>query len=246
MQYKIGDCLSVMRELPSESFDAIVTDPPFGVGFKYATFKDPRRPEDYWSWLEPRYEEMMRLLRPGGLLAIWQAQLNFPHFWEWFGERIHIYISAKNFNQIHTSCAINYAYDPIVMAYKPGASPRRPQNPRRSIDWFVADLASIVPKQFNVEKNHPCPRPLDQVREILSNFVIEGGSVLDPFLGSGTVLLGCIQTGRSGFGIEIDETYEWIIKERLRAARIESWGESEGEEPAELPPLGSTVAENVK
>jgi DNA modification methylase len=44
-----GDCLEVMRGLPAGAFDAVGTDPPFGIGFKYATHDDT--PEGYGGWL---------------------------------------------------------------------------------------------------------------------------------------------------------------------------------------------------
>jgi site-specific DNA-methyltransferase (adenine-specific) len=231
VEFEIGDCLEVMRGLADNSFDAIITDPPFGIGFEYGSFKDMTTSEDYWGWFEPRYIEMLRLLKPGGFCAIWQTQVNFKHFWDWFGDDIHIYASCKNFVQVrHTP--IQYAYDPIVMFYKSGREPLHPESPARSMDFFVADTASRVCRSSNPEKGHPCPRPLDQVIEIIENFVVKDGRVLDPFLGSGTTLVACLRTGRRGFGIEIDRTYLPIIERRLldASSKIEDYEEKLGGE----------------
>lgn len=82
-QILTGDCAEILKTFPSNSFDAVVTDPPFGIGFVYHGNEEVAdNPTDYWVFLKPIYEECMRVLKPGGFLAIWQAQLNFKHFWE--------------------------------------------------------------------------------------------------------------------------------------------------------------------
>jgi site-specific DNA-methyltransferase (adenine-specific) len=199
-----GDCLERMRKVADESVDAVVTDPPFGIGFRYGDGREvANNPRDYWEWLRPRYLEAVRCLKPGGFVAVWQAQLNFRHFWDWFGDDIHIYCAAKNFVQIR-SIPINYGYDPVVMFYKPGPKPLVPAKQSRSVDFFVANTAGIISNMGRIDKEHPCPRPLDQVVQILDNFVVPGGSVLDPFAGSGTIGVGCVGTGRRFIGIEIE------------------------------------------
>lgn len=214
---RLGDCLDVLKTLPDGSVDAVVTDPPYGIGFVYAGGKEiASDPVRYWRWLGPIYAETLRILKPGGFMAWWQAQLNFRHFWDWFGEDIHIYAACKNFVQLRKT-PINYAYDPVVMRYKPG-EPIRPSKPQRSVDFFVANTAAIVSDPTRIEKAHPCPRPLDQVEAVVVNFVGERATVLDPFAGSGTTAVACISTGRNFIGCEIDPGYYEIARRRIDAA----------------------------
>ena len=214
-----GDCLDVLRGMPDASVDAVVTDPPFGIGFGYTSGKDvAATPEAYGAWLQTWQPEVERILRPGGLLAVWQAQLYFRHFWGWFGDDIRIYCAAKNFVQLRKT-PINFGYDPVVMRYKAGAPPLRPDNPRRSIDYFVANTAAVVSDKTRIEKGHPCPRPLDQTVEIVRNFTLPGGTVLDPFMGSGTTGVACVQEGRSFIGIEREQTYYAIAERRIATAQ---------------------------
>jgi DNA modification methylase len=216
---RLGDCLDVMRSMSDGCVDAVVMDPPFGIGFDYSGTKEvASTPDEYWAWLGPHYAEALRCLKPGGFIAVWQAALNFRHFWEWFGTDIRIYAACKNFVQIRKT-PINYAFDPVVMRYKAGDIPRRPAKPKRSVDFFVANTAAVVSDKTRIEKGHPCPRPLDQVREIVSNFTIPGGVILDPFMGSGTGALACLETGRSFIGIENHEPYFAIAERRIAAAR---------------------------
>ena len=76
-----GDCLEVLPTLADNSVEAIVTDPPWGLGFKYGTTKDVTKfsPSEYWNWFRPRYLEMFRILKLGGLMAIWQSHQYFKY-----------------------------------------------------------------------------------------------------------------------------------------------------------------------
>ena len=212
-----GDCLDFLKTLPSGSVDAVVTDPPYGIGFVYGEEREiASDPQAYGAFLLPVINECRRIAKPGAFFGVWQAALNARHFWTWFGDDIHIYASAKNFVQLRKT-PINYGYDPVVMWYQPG-SPRRPEKPRRSIDFHVANTAAIVSDTTRIEKGHPCPRPLDTVAEVVANFTLEGGTILDPFMGSGTTGVACMQTGRKFIGCEIDAGYVEIARKRIEAA----------------------------
>jgi hypothetical protein len=228
-----GDCLEVMRTLPDASVDAVITDPPFGIGLRYGDSREAHStPEGYRRWLAPIYAEMLRVLKPGGFFAAWQAQLYMRHFWEWFGPDIRIYAACKNFVQIRPT-PINYGYDPVVMFYKAGGEPRRPRlcegGSYRTLDFFVADTASVISDLTRVEKTHPCPRPLDQTIEIVRNFTLPGGTVLDPFMGSGTTGVACVREGRDFIGVEIDPAYFAIAQSRIDEAEACRDGRGVGE-----------------
>lgn len=209
-----GDCREILPALEAGSVDAVVTDPPFGIGFKYGDKTEVTSdPESYWQWLKPMHDECWRILRDGGFSAWWQAQLNFRHFWTWFGDDIHIYASCKSFVQMRKT-PINYGYDPVVMTYKPG-DVLKPKNPPRSIDYFVANSAAKISDPTRIEKGHPCPRQIDAVEEIVRNFTLPGGIVLDPFLGSGTTGVACLRTDRRLIGIEAEERWCEMAAQRL-------------------------------
>jgi site-specific DNA-methyltransferase (adenine-specific) len=65
---------------------------------------------------------------------------------------------------------------------------------------------------------HPAQKPLELVKRLVSAFSFEGDTVLDPFLGSGTTMLACLELRRSCIGIEIEPKYIEITKRRL------NWG----------------------
>ena len=207
-----GDCLEVMKGFADKSFDAIIVDPPFGIGFAYGKEKDvANNKEDYGAFTKEWLSEARRVAKDGALFAVWQPALYFKHFWEWFGDDIHIYAACKNFVQLRKT-PVNYAFDPVVIFYN-GTPAIRPLKPKRNVDFFVSNTASLVSKPNRLERQHPCPRPLDVVKEIMANF--SEGSILDMFMGSGTTLVAAKQLNRNAVGIEISPEYCEIARRRL-------------------------------
>ncbi len=208
-----GDALAVLPSLASGSVDAVVADPPFGIGFKYAAHDDTS--EGYGAWLWSVLSECERCLKPGGPVFVWQAMPNVRHFAEWFPRDYRIFAAAKNFVQMRPT-PMQYAWDPVVVWWKEGGKPYTTGNGNR--DFHVADTASRVSNKRNIERRHPCPRPLDQVSLVVEQWCPPNGVVLDPFLGSGTTPLACYRADRRFIGCEIDPDYFCIACQRLEKA----------------------------
>lgn len=215
-----GDALKEMRKFPDATFDAIITDPPYGVGYTYDGRQELHDdPESYGQWLTPIIAEMQRVLRPGGFLAVFQSGKYFQYLWEWFGEDILIYAHCRNFTQIRSTMPINFGFDPLVVKYKAGAEPLRPKCPKRNLNFFVARSSRQLLDTDSHAAAHPCPRPLDQMEELVQNFVTEGGHVLDCFMGSGSTGVACLKHGRRFTGIERERKYVSLARKHLSDAR---------------------------
>jgi site-specific DNA-methyltransferase (adenine-specific) len=74
-------------------------------------------------------------------------------------------------------------------------------------------------KTLTANKRHPAEKPVALMRFLIENSSSVGDTVLDPFMGSGTTGVACIQTGRSFVGIEIDKAYFNIAKSRIENAQ---------------------------
>jgi len=217
-QLYLDDCLNVMQQLPDKSVDAVITDPPYGIGFKYDSGKEKAKtPQEYWEWYKLYHLNYMRILKDGGFWAIWQSGTYHRYLWKWFGDDVRIYIAAKNFVQLKKT-AINHAYDPIAMGYKNGAAPLRPSNPPRNLDYSVANMAGIIRDVNRPERKHPNPRNVEQVKHIMENFSLPNGIVFDPFMGSGTTGVACVQLSRKFIGCEIEPKYFDIAVKRIKEA----------------------------
>jgi len=62
---------------------------------------------------------------------------------------------------------------------------------------------------------HPSPFPVELPRRCIKLFTYIGDTVLDPFLGSGSTLIACVETDRKGIGVDIDKNYCKLAKKRL-------------------------------
>lgn len=66
-----GDCLTVLPALPANSVDLVVTSPPYNVGLDYGRYVDDRRAwPAYYAWLEAVLNNLYRVLKTGGILAL--------------------------------------------------------------------------------------------------------------------------------------------------------------------------------
>ena len=208
-----ADCLDVLPTLTG--VDAVVTDPPYGIGFKYATHDDT--PDGYGVWLWSVLRQCEDLLPGGAPVFVWQASLNIRRLTEWFPRDWRLFVAAKNFVQMRPT-AMQYAYDPVIVWWKDGGKPWSAATASR--DFHIADTnpSRRRPGQPDYVDGHPCPRPLGQVAHIVEQWVRPGALVLDPFMGSGTTGVACLQTGRRFIGIEIDPGYFDVAVRRIEAA----------------------------
>jgi len=211
----LGDCRDVLPTLGK--VDAVVTDPPYGIGFKYESHIDDR--ESYPQFIWPIIEACEALLVPGGPVFVWQAQEWMPRFAEIFPRKWRVMIAAKNFVQMR-AVAMQHAYEPVVVWWKDGGKPWRSLagSEYANRDWFIADSASAVSDIHRLAKQHPCPRQDDVCEFILSNWVPENGITLDPFMGSGTTGCAAVNLGRGFIGIEIEPRYFDIAVRRITEA----------------------------
>jgi site-specific DNA-methyltransferase (adenine-specific) len=211
----LGDCRDVLPQITSA--DALITDPPFGVGFKYASHDDrPDAYEDgYGAWLWRIIEAAEAILTPGAPVFIWQASPNVRRFTEWFPRDWRLFVAAKNFVQMRPT-AMQWSYDPVIVWWKAGAKPWSDGTASR--DFHIANTAPVVATPNNLEKAHPCPRPVDQMSHVVIQWCRPGGTVLDPFMGSGTTGVAAVSLGRSFVGIEKDAAYFDIARRRLEKA----------------------------
>ena len=112
--------------------------------------------------------------------------------------------------------AMQYSYDPVVVWWTEGDKYSKGTLSR---DWHIGNTSPSSRKGLNNVEGHPCPRPLDQMRHIVYQWVKPKGVVLDPFMGSGTTGVACVQTGHKFIGIELNEEYYNIAEKRIAEAQ---------------------------
>lgn len=201
-----GDALDLLPTLPA---GALVTDPPYGIGWTRGTWRDDVK----------AYPDLMRWLagegaRLGGWCFIFQAMPNC-HLWhEWFPQGWRIFAACKNFAQIRPT-GVWHSWDPVVF-WNSGPN-SGPNSGHINRDYHVGNVAGV----FREESGHPCPRPVDTMFHIAQLAAARGGLIIDPFAGSGTTGVAAIRTGRRFIGIEIDPAYADIARDRCERAAMQ-------------------------
>ena len=215
----LGDSLELMKQIPDKSIDCVITDPPYGIGFMYEGKEKIDNPKEYGEFLSKILLEANRITKDDAFMCFFQTQKYFRYFWEWFGEDIRIFISAKNFVQLRKT-HVNYGYDPVVFKVK--GNYKVTNKPKNNLDYDITNTAGLVSDTSRLERAHPAPRTLDVMRRIISNFTNENDLILDPFLGSGTTAIACYDLKRRYIGIEKEPKYYDIAKKRI--AEFEAQG----------------------
>ena len=201
---RCGDCLEIMKTMPSKSVDLILTDPPYGKkadkgtnGFGSAK---NRRYDGGWDSKRPSKEVFDEMLRVGKNVIIFGANYftdilppsNHWIFWDKKGD-----IAFQN----------PFADGELIYT------------------TFKKPIKRIVFKQQGFitdskdKRYHPTQKPSELVEILINEYSKEGDTILDCFMGSGTTGVSCLRTGRNFIGIELDESYFQIAKERIEAVQ---------------------------
>ena len=85
------------------------------------------------------------------------------------------------------------------------------------IDRFDNDVISSP--NYHEDTGHPTTKPLDLMRRLIVKLTAPSATVFDPFMGSGTTGVACVQTGRNFIGCEIDAGYFEIAQRRIALAQ---------------------------
>lgn len=227
-----GDALAVLAQLPTASVDALITDPPYSSGgmvrgdrattdtkAKYsgsygkqpdhADFTgDSRDQRAYAYWCALWLAETLRVVRPGGIAAMFTDWRQLPA----------------------TTDAIQsggWIWRGIVPWYKPTSRPM-PGGYGSQCEYVVWGSAGPIKRDYEAgpylpgfyqanpprDRDHLTQKPLEVMRG-LARVCPVGGTILDPFAGSGTTGVAALIEGRQFIGVEMTEHYAKIAADRL-------------------------------
>jgi len=176
------------------AFDVIVTDPPYGIGFASQPTKWQRRAgkkPEFWDEQPADISKLLEYKKPTVIFGGNYFQLPLSRCW--------------------------------VVWVKPDAPPSMGNV---EMAWTNFDDNSRYITQTisatNAERvGHPTQKPLKVMRYIIENFTKEGDTIFDPFMGSGTTGVACIQAGRHFIGCEISAEYFAIAEKRIKSAALQ-------------------------
>ena len=201
-----GDCIDVLRSLPAESVDAIVTDPPYGVGWASTIGKVQNDGRPFIWWLAEAY----RVLKSKGAMVCfsrWDVEEVFRVASRAAGFKIkgQLIWDRMMFSQGDLTGAPAPQHDTAIFATKGRfafAGPRL-----RSVQQAM--------RVAHQHRTHPTEKPVGLLRPIIEALVAPDGIVLDPFSGSGAVAVAAAGLGRRFVSIEIDGAHVTRSRARL-------------------------------
>jgi len=203
-----GDCLKVMKDIPNNSVDLIITDPPYGDNIAYGrkgkTIQGNKNPLITCLALVECY----RILKRNKSLYIFTNWKHFPFLTDFI-------LKYTKFNFKHTvvwkkrNFGMGYAFRhqfELILVLEKG-------KPIYNLSNF-SDVQESEYIKHN-EKTHPHQKPLDLLTKIIRHSSKEGDLVFDPFCGSGSTCLSAQMERRKWIGIESEERYVRMAKERI-------------------------------
>lgn len=217
VQLYLGDCLEVLPTLAAGSVDAVVTDPPYGIGFAYASHDDDA--EQYSVMLWDRLQAAEQILTQG-YMAVYQAGLRAKYWATDIPRDWRIIVLPVNFTQGGRGDIVSST--DFVLWWRIGERRGKPKDWQEVFarNWFICDTSPA--HRDPLSRGHPCPRSTDGTRYLVQCFTKKNDTVLDLFLGSGTTGVACVKTGRKFIGIEIDPGYFEIAKKRIAEALLQT------------------------
>ena len=192
----LGDCREILPTLPK--VDAVVTDPPYGLGDKWQGGGGSKRsswrfdPSEAMSWDQSTVEGVESLSELAKEVVVWGGNYyRLPPSRCWL-------IWDKKQNDEWTTGQAELAWTSL-------------DRPIRAFRFAQCEQASEGPKE------HPTQKPVALMEWCFK--WVSGSLVLDPFMGSGTTGVACMNLGRKFIGIEIEPKYFDIACERIKAAQ---------------------------
>lgn len=207
-----GDCLEIMKKIPSGSINCVIADPPYFIGYNSSVTEGGRQDWGNHTLLTPLFDslfsEFVRVLRKDGRAFVFTDWRTYPT----------LYLSASKYARVSNLIVWDYGWikaglqfrfthELILHATMPDA--KSPKNRSTSDVW------RLPPINFTVDRHHPAEKPVEIIEKMLIETSEQGDIIPDPFLGSGTTAIACEKLGCKWIGIEINPEHCATAKKRI-------------------------------
>lgn len=235
-----GDCLVSMGEISDDAVDLLLTDPPYNLGlFMQGRATNLKRMRDNYfgaagwdnlnadDWNESMDEffgEAARVVRKGGALIVFMAVIKLEtlislaqkhgFYYKTTGVWHKLNPMPRNMNLHFINSTESWVY--FVNGAKTGTF----NNEGRALHDFLE--TPVTPKNEKAYGKHPTQKPIALMSYFIKTLSNPGDTVLDPFMGSGSVGVAALQLDRCFVGIELNENYFDIAAKRMEVAKNEA------------------------
>lgn len=231
-----GDCLEIMRDIPDKSVDMILCDLPYGTtACKWDTIIP----------FESLWEQYKRIIKDDGAIVLFGSEpfstllrysnlKMYKYDWIW-DKKIPSGMSFARFQpmrqteNISVFCKGKTFYRPQMIKrdkpIKKGGNKYSPSGGMccngekfEKTYHYKNPVNLVVYSKIRRGSLHPTQKPVALLEYLIKTYTVEGETVLDNCMGSGSTGVACANTGRKFIGIELDSDYYSIAEERIRNA----------------------------
>ena len=243
LDLRLGDCLELMKDIPDGSIDMILADLPYGTtACKWDTII-PFEP--LWEQYNRIIKENGAIVLFGNEPFSSHLRMSnlkmYKYDWIWNKTQGANFLMAKKQPlRIHENVLVFYKKQSI---YNPQMTKAKKENIRPISDnskCNITESIQIHSKEYNKEKRypvtiieescnqkecnklnriHPTQKPVALLEYLIKTYTNEGDTVLDNAMGSGSTGVACINTNRKFIGMELDENYFNIAKNRIEETK---------------------------
>ncbi len=225
-----GDALQLMKDIPSETIDLIVTDPPFAIDFKAKRDNYNRTnervlegyneipKEKYYEFTINWMKEAYRILRKTGSMYVFSGWTNLKDILNALDKVGFITINHLIWKYqfgVFTKRKYVTSHYHILFVVKDEEKYKF-----NKIEHYPEDVWLINREYWTGKIKTPTKLPVELVKKILLFSSDEGDIVFDPFLGSGTVAMVAKMFGRHYLGFEIVPEYYEFARERISKVQM--------------------------
>lgn len=192
----------------------VISDPPYNQGYHYNDYKDTLDIDEYGMMLQDAFggQQSVVISYPEETVNIIAKVMNA----DWCEQSV-AWVYNSNTAKQHRQITWWNCKPDMTKVGQPYKNPTDKRIAKRiadgktcrSYDWWEINQVKNVSKK---ENPHPCPIPYEIAKRIILLTTKEGDTVIDPFAGSGTILLAAKNNNRNYIGFEIDKTYYDYMK----------------------------------
>jgi len=235
----INEDILTTNKIPSDSIDLIVTSPPYNIDIKYNSHTDNVQYDEYLTFSRNWLARCFEWLKNDGRICLnvpldknkdgqQSMGADFTTIAKKIGYKYHSTIIWNEGNISRRtawgswlSASAPYVIAPVELiiilyknSWKKSSGSKKSDIQRAEFLEWTNGLWTF-PGESKKRIGHPAPFPLELPKRCIKLFSFVGDTVLDPFLGSGSMLVAAHLLDRKGIGIEIDKSYCELAKKRL-------------------------------
>lgn len=227
-----GDSLEELKNIPDRSINLIATDPPYNLNKDYGNNQDDMNFDEYLDFSRKWLSEAKRILTDDGSIYVFLGMRYISYIYTILEQEMKMTFNSwitwyytqgigktRGFSPRHDDILLftkhpkNYIFN-LDNIRVPQKYYRTINNMRGANPGNVWEFSHMHYCNKN-RKQHPTQKPEGLFERMILASSNVGDRVLDPFVGSGTLLRVCQQTGRNGIGIDINPEYIQATNERL-------------------------------